>query len=188
MTGQRVGYIRVSSILQNEERQLEGVALDCTFLDKASGKDTKRPELKRCLEHLRSGDTLIVHSIDRLCRSLRDLENLLAALTERGVTVEFHKESMVFPANGKVSPTTKLMLQMLGSFAEFERSIIRERQAEGIALAKAKGKYKGRRRALTDKQAAELKSRAEAGESKTKLADEYGISRYSVYQYLKRNT
>lgn len=188
MNGQHVGYVRVSSILQNEERQLDGVSLDRVFTDRASGRNTKRPELRLCLDHLRLGDTLHVHSIDRLARSLRDLEDIVADLTGRGVSVRFHKEALFFEANGKTNPTTRLMLQLMGSFAEFERAIIRERQAEGIAIAKRKGVYKGRKRSLTDDQAAELKRRAEAGESKTLLAEEYGISRYSVYQYLKRKT
>lgn len=182
MKGQDVGYIRVSTLDQNTARQLEGVALDRTFEDKASGKDVKRPQLDACLVHLRDGDTLHVHSMDRLSRNLDDLRKIVKDLTGRGVAVHFHKENLIF--TGESSPMSNLLLSMLGAVAEFERSIILERQAEGIAIAKAQGKYKGRTPALTPDRSSELRRRAAAGESKTALAAEFKISRQTLYANL----
>jgi DNA invertase Pin-like site-specific DNA recombinase len=179
--GERVGYQRVSTVDQNTVRQLDGVAVDKTFTDKASGKDTNRPELARALDYVRDGDTLVVHSMDRLARNLEDLRRIVRELTGRGVRVEFVKESLTF--TGDDSPMNTLLLSMLGSVAEFERSMILERQREGIALAKAAGKYKGRKASLTDDQASELRARLARGESITALAKEYGVSRQTVYNY-----
>jgi DNA invertase Pin-like site-specific DNA recombinase len=180
--GQRVGYVRVSSVDQSTERQLEGIALDEVFTDKASGKDTHRPQLEAALRHVRKGDTLVVHSMDRLARSLVDLERLVDDLTKRGVTVQFVKERLTF--NGSDDPFAVLMRQIIGSVAQFERSMIRERQREGIAIAKAKGVYKGRKRVLTLDEAAELRQLAYSGIAKTELAKSYGISRQTLYEYL----
>ena len=182
MTGQNVGYIRVSTIIQNTARQLDGVALNKVFEDKASGKNTERPQLTACLAHLRDGDTLYVHSMDRLCRNLEDLRRIVRELTTRGVVVKFQKEGLSF--TGEDSPMSNLLLSMLGAVAEFERSIILERQREGIAIAKADGKYKGRKPALSNERVQELVSRANAGEKKALLAREFGISRETVYSYL----
>lgn len=182
MKGQDVGYIRVSTLDQNNARQLEGVALDRTFEDKASGKDVKRPQLDACLVHLREGDTLHVHSMDRLSRNLDDLRKIVKDLTGRGVVVHFHKENLIF--TGESSPMSNLLLSMLGAVAEFERSIILERQAEGIAIAKAQGKYKGRMPALTPDRSSELRRRAADGENKTALAAEFKISRQTLYANL----
>jgi len=134
INGQQVGYIRVSSLLQNESRQLEGIELDITFTDKISGRDKERPELTNCLNHLRQGDTLHVHSIDRLARNLRDLESIVSSLTGRGVAVQFHKEGLTF--TGDDNPMNTLMLQVMGACAQFELSMIRERQREGIHCKK----------------------------------------------------
>lgn len=179
--GQRVGYRRVSTVDQNTERQLDGVELDKMFTDKASGKNTDRPELARALDYVREGDTLVVHSMDRLARNLEDLRRLVRELTNQGVRVEFIKENLTFA--GDDSPMNTLLLSMLGAVAEFERSMILERQREGIALAKAAGKYKGRKAALTAQQADQLRDRLAAGESVTALAKEFGISRQTVYNY-----
>lgn len=183
MAGQRIGYVRVSTLDQNEKRQLEGQALDRVFTDKASGRDTARPELTELLRFARDGDTGVVHSMDRLARNLDDLRALVQGLTRKGVRVEFVKESLVF--TGEDSPMANLMLSVMGAFAEFERSLIRERQREGIALAKQRGAYKGRKRTLTPERAAELVQRAGTGVSKALLARDYGISRETVYQYLR---
>lgn len=96
--GQRVGYVRVSTVDQNPKRQLEGVALDRVFTDRASGKDTKRPELDALLTYVRDGDAVVVHSMDRLARNLEDLRRLVRELTGRGVRVEFVKEALTFTA------------------------------------------------------------------------------------------
>ncbi len=180
--GQVIGYRRVSSVDQNEARQLEGLELDKVFTDKASGKDIQRPQLQRALEYLREGDTLVVHSMDRLARNLDDLRATVTKLTGRGVSVQFVKESLTF--TGEDSPMATLLLSVMGAFAEFERSLIRERQREGIALAKEKGVYKGRKPSLDAVKAGELRKRAESGENKAALAREFGISRAALYVYL----
>ena len=182
MTGQQVGYLRVSTLIQNTARQLDGVHLHKTFEDKASGKNVDRPQLTACLAHLRDGDTLHVHSMDRLCRNLDDLRRIVKDLTSRGVVVKFHKEGLSF--TGEDSPMSNLLLSMLGAVAEFERSLILERQREGIQIAKCEGKYKGRKPSLTTDRVVELQRRAGAGEKKTALAREFGISRETVYTYV----
>jgi DNA invertase Pin-like site-specific DNA recombinase len=179
----RIGYVRVSSVDQNTERQLDGLDLDKVFTDKASGKDTKRPQLQACLEYLREGDLLVVHSMDRLGRNLLDLKNMVVNLTGRGVQVHFTKENLTFTGEGD-SPMSHLLLNLLGAVAEFERSLIRERQREGIALAKVAGVYKGRKRALTAERVQEIRSRVIGGERKSGLAVEYGVSRQTLYSAL----
>jgi DNA invertase Pin-like site-specific DNA recombinase len=183
LQGHRIGYIRVSSFDQNPERQLEQVEVSKIFTDKASGKDTERPALEELLAFVREGDTVVVHSMDRLARNLDDLRRLVQQLTKRGVRIEFVKECLTF--TGEDSPMANLLLSVMGAFAEFERALIRERQREGIALAKQRGAYRGRKKALSTEQVEELQSRASAGEQKAKLAREYGISRETLYQYLK---
>jgi DNA invertase Pin-like site-specific DNA recombinase len=183
MQGQRIGYVRVSSFDQNPDRQLEDVPVDKTFTDKASGKDTQRPQLDALLGFVREGDTVLVHSMDRLARNLDDLRRLVQTLTKRGVRVEFVKEHLTF--TGEDSPLANLMLSVMGAFAEFERALLRERQREGIALAKQRGVYRGRKKSLGPAQVAELRQRAAAGEQKATLARALGISRETVYQYLK---
>lgn len=179
MTGQRIGYIRVSTFDQNPERQLEGVKVDRAFSDKASGKDVKRPQLEALISFARTGDTVV----DRLARNLDDLRRIVQTLTQRGVHIEFVKEHLSF--TGEDSPMANLMLSVMGAFAEFERALIRERQREGIALAKQRGAYRGRKKSLSSERIAELRQRVEAGEQKTKLAREFGISRETLYQYLR---
>jgi len=182
--GQSVGYIRVSTVDQNTERQLDGINLDRVFTERASGKDVKRPELQATLQYLREGDTLYVHSLDRLARNAEDLLRIVPELSERGVTVEFMKNRLTF-AGDSADPMAKLMLTMLAGFATFERDLIRERQREGIAIAKARGVYKGRRKALRPEEAVQLREMADAGMPKSELARTYQISRETVYQYLK---
>lgn len=184
MKGQRVGYIRVSSDDQNPARQLEGIPLDKVFVDKASGKDTKRPELEKMLSYIREADTVVVHSMDRLARNLDDLRRLVQDLTKRGICVEFVKEHMTFSNNN--DPMATLLLSVMGAFAEFERALIRERQREGVALAKQRGVYKGRKKALNAEQVEQLKARIAAGENKAAVARAFHISRQTLYQYLNR--
>ena len=178
MAGQRIGYVRVSSFDQNPERQLEAVQVDRVFTDKASGKDIRRPQLDMLLAFVRDGDTMVVHSMDRLARNLDDLRRLVQGLTQRGVRIEFVKEHLTF--TGEDSPMANLMLSVMGAFAEFERALIRERQREGIALAKQRGAYRGRKKALAPERVAELCRRAAAGEKKAQLAREFGISRETL--------
>ena len=183
MKGHRIGYVRVSSYDQNPERQLEHIQVDKVFTDKASGKDTQRPQLDALLDFVREGDTVVVHSMDRLARNLDDLRRLVQKLAKRGIRVEFIKESLAF--TGDDSPMANLMLSVMGAFAEFERALIHERQREGIALAKQRGAYRGRKKALSPKQVGELRQRAGTVEQKAVLAREFGISRETLYQYLK---
>ena len=183
MQGQRIGYARVSSFDQNLDRQLVDANVKKVFTDKASGKDTQRPELDRLLAFVREGDTIVVHSMDRLARNLDDLRRLVQMLTKRGVRIEFVKESLTFV--GEDSPMANLMLSVMGAFAEFERALIRERQSEGIALAQKRGAYRGRKKALSRDQVVELRKRVIGGEQKAKLARELGISRETLYQSLR---
>ena len=185
MKGQRIGYVRVSSFDQNPERQLEQSQVDKVFTDKASGKDTRRPRLDTLLTFVREGDTVVVHSMDRLARNLDDLRRIVQGLTKRSVRIEFVKESLAF--TGEDSPMANLMLSVMGAFAEFERSLIRERQREGIALARQRGAYRGRKKSLNDEQIAELKRRVSAGEPKALIARDFGISRETLYQYLRES-
>ena len=184
MSGQNVGYIRVSSTGQNTDRQLADINLDTVFTDKVSGKDKNRPELIRCLAHLRNGDTLHVHSIDRLARNLKDLQTIVEELTSKGVAVRFYKESLTFEGAG-ASPMNKLMLQMLGAFAEFERTLIKERQREGLDAAKANGVKLGAPAKLSDEIQNEIRLKAQTTKNKSALAKEYGISRPTLYEILK---
>ena len=187
MKGQRVGYIRVSSDEQNTVRQLDGVNLDKIFTDKASGKNSQRPQLTALLSFVREGDVVIVHSMDRLARNLDDLRRIVDELTKRGVRIEFFKESLIF--TGEDSAMAKLMLSVMGAFAEFERALIKERQKEGIALAKKRGAYKGRKKSLTAEQIAELHTRLASGGKKIKITDiarELNVSRSTIYNYLSQ--
>lgn len=139
---EHIGYIRVSSEGQNVDRQLDNIPLDKKFIDKISGAIKDRPELNACLAYIRQGDTLHVHSIDRLSRSIRDMEELVSGLVSRGVTIEFHTERLTFTK--EENPIATMMLHLLTTFAQFERSVSKKRQAEGISIAKSKGKHLGR--------------------------------------------
>lgn len=183
LKGQRVGYVRVSSYDQNPERQLDDVPLDRTFTDKASGKDMRRPQLQALTAFVRAGDTVIVHSMDRLARNLDDLRRIVRTLTQHGIRIEFVKEHLIF--SGEDSPMANLMLSVMGAFAEFERALIRERQREGIALAKQRGVYRGRKPSLSDSEVTEVRRRVELGDKKTHIARDFGISRETLYQYLR---
>lgn len=184
MTGQCVGYVRVSSLDQNPARQVEALAgCERLFTDKVSGKSTERPALAELMDYVRAGDTVRVASLDRLARNLDDLRRLVTDLTTKGVRVEFIKEGLTF--TGEDSAMSKLMLSVMGAFAEFERSLIRERQAEGIAVAKAKGNvYKGRKPSLSPEQVAEARQRVSDGIPKAKVARDLGVSRQTLYTAL----
>ncbi len=186
MQGHKIGYIRVSTVEQNTVRQLDGIQLDNTFTDKCSGKDTKRPQLTLMLDFIRDGDTVFVHSMDRLARNLDDLRKLVNHITNKGVTLQFIKENLSFSNNDK-NPISQLMLSVMGAFAEFERSLIKERQLEGIAIAKKEGKYKGRHKSLNQEQTIELNKMVADRYKKVDIAKKFGISRYSVYRYLNKD-
>jgi DNA invertase Pin-like site-specific DNA recombinase len=181
----RIGYVRVSSIDQNTARQLEGVQVDKTFIDHASGKDTARPQLQAALEWAREDDTLVVWSMDRLARNLGDLLRIVADLTNRKVKVEFCKESLTF--TGDDNPMATLMLSIMGAVASFERSMILDRQREGVALAKAKGVYKGRAPAIRSNNGklAELEKLHSQNTPIATMAKAIGVSRQTIYSWLK---
>lgn len=186
-SGQRVGYLRVSSTDQNLARQREALGvLDREFVDELSARSrAHRPGLEECVAYLRTGDELVVASIDRLARSLVDLRTIIDQVTAKGASVHFLKEGLIFSATDQ-DPRATLMLGILGSFAEFERSIIRERQAEGITLAKKAGKFTGRKRVLSPEQVEHARMRVEAGETKTAIAQDLGVGRATLHRALTK--
>jgi DNA invertase Pin-like site-specific DNA recombinase len=151
------------------------MVLDEVFEDQLSGATTDRPALQEMLRFVRKGDTIHVHSIDRLARSLKDLLELVEGLKAREVQLHFHKEGLVFTS--EKNHTQDLMLSMMGAVAQFERSMIRERQAEGIAKAKASGIYKGRKKTVDDDA---IRAALADGLSFRKVAETLGISLSSV--------
>ncbi|CAK9254216.1 unnamed protein product [Sphagnum jensenii] len=183
MSGKIIGYVRVSTFDQNPERQLEGVPVDRLFTDQASGKDLKRPAFEELMAYVREGDQVIIHSMDRLARNLDHLRQVVNRLTTQGISVRFLKENLTF--TGQDSPMANLMLSVMGAMAEFERSLIRERQREGVQIAKAKGLYTGRKKSLSQEQLSELQKRIAEGEKKASLARHFNISRETLYQYVK---
>ena len=188
IAGHKIGYARVSSKDQNLERQTAALKKEKVFrifTDTASGSSTHRPGLDGALNYLRPGDQLIVTSMDRLARSLIDLHRLVGDLTARDVSVKFIKEGQTYSLNS--TPLAKLMLGLLGSVAEFERAIIRERQAEGIARAKERGVYKGRAKVLTDEQLAQAREWVGEGVPKAEVARRLGIGRTTLYSYLSQS-
>lgn len=180
-----VGYVRVSSIDQCEERQLvsmEKYNVEKIFSEKVSAKDTNRPELERMLDWVREGDTLVVHDFSRLARSTKDLLNIVEQLEKKKVDLISTKENI-----DTSTPTGKLMLTMIGAINEFERANLLERQREGIALAKAKGKYKGRKE-IKIKDFDVYYSRYMRRElNKSQLARELKISRPTLDKLLKEH-
>lgn len=178
---ENIGYIRVSSEGQNIGRQLDGIALDKKFIDKVSGATKDRPQLNACLAYIRSGDTLHIHSIDRLARSLRDLDELVDTLVKRGVIVIFHTERLTFTS--EANPVSTMMMQMLATIAQFERTLTRKRQREGIDLAKSQGKHLGRPKLdyTLRPQAIEL---SKSGHNISQIARALNLSRPSVSKLL----
>lgn len=184
MTGKRIGYKRVSCKDQNPDRQLENIELDKIFVDYSSAKSTDRPELSRMLDFIREEDTLIVHSMDRLARNLFDLKKLVQELVKKNIKVHFVKENLIF--SREESAMSNFILSLMGAFAEFEHSFIRERQREGIAIAKKQGKFLGGQKKLNKEKIEFLKKEIQTTrKSKSKIAQELGVSRATVYSYLK---
>lgn len=185
--GQRVGYARVSTTDQRLDRQVEALGtLDRLFTDEASGSSRARPGLEAALGYVRDSDELVVTSMDRLARSVRDLHALVDELTSRGVSVTFLREAQTYRA-GEADPMSRLLLGVLGAVAEFERAIIRERQAEGIAAAKARGVYQGRRPKLGVEQIEHALQRIAAGVPKAVVARDLGVDRSTLYRALSRS-
>jgi DNA invertase Pin-like site-specific DNA recombinase len=177
-----IGYRRVSTIDQNLDRQDLG-QVDKTFEEKLSGKSAAdRPALQEMIQYVRDGDIVVVYSIDRLARDLRDLQDVIQTLNDKGVAITFLSERLTFSSDAD-DAFAKLQLQMMGAFAEFERNIIRKRQAEGIAKAKAKGIYKGGQKMIDRGKVRQLK---DEGLSTYKIAEAMGISRMSVHRILNQ--
>jgi len=183
MTGKRIGYIRVSTEDQNPDRQLSDMELDKKFIDYASGSTTKRPELQSMMEYVREDDIIFVHSLDRLGRNLKDLKKLVDHFIERGIQIHFIKENLKF--TNKSDPMSNLLFCVFGAVAEFEHSLIKERQAEGIAKAKREGKYLGRKKCMTASKIEELKKLMQLGVSISRIARKLEVSRLSIYKELK---
>ena len=180
----KVGYRRVSTIDQNPDRQLHGIDLEKMWTDFATGGNTDRPQLTLMLDFVREGDAVHVASIDRLARSLDDLLMLVRKLNEKKVSVVFEKENLTFC--GEDNAMSRLLLQIFGAILEFEKTLINERVRQGVALAKAAGKYKGRKHSLDAAQVVILKERLAAGEPKTRIAKDFGCRRETLYRYLDK--
>ncbi len=176
----KVGYRRVSTIDQKLARQDLG-DVDRVFEEKISGKNTDRAALQEMIAFVREGDEVIVFSIDRLARDLRDLQEIIEILNDKGVSITFLSERLTFSGDTD-DAFSRLQLQLMGAFAEFERNIIRKRQAEGIAKAKARGVYKGRKKRVDDAKIVEMKAQ---GQRVTEIAAALGVSRMTVYRALQ---
>jgi DNA invertase Pin-like site-specific DNA recombinase len=193
MSNQLIGYVRVSTREQSTGRQtdyMEPMKLNKIFIDKLSGKSKERPELRNCIDYARNGDVLYIYSIDRLARNLSDLQELIKELTEKGVTVQFIKENQTYSKDTS-NPLNTVMLHLLGAFAEFERNIMLERQAEGIAHAKANGTKSGKpfgKQPLDQSLKPKAIELFTSGENITQIAKELKISRASVYKLLEGQT
>lgn len=186
MSGLNIGYARVSSVTQNLDRQLEQLkksGVQKIFKDHASGKDTGRPEFQRMMDFAREGDHIFVSSMDRLSRNLSDLLSVVKGLEERRITVTFIKEQITISGSADKSPMNKMLLSVMGAIAEFERAIILERQQEGIALARARGVYKGRK-PLSKEIVAKVHQRRNEGVPVTRIAKDLGVGRSTIYRYL----
>lgn len=176
---------RPSTVDQNEQRQLKAIeeraSIDKWFIEKVSGKDTKRPQLQSLLDYMREGDTVIINDFSRLARSTKDLLELVELMQEKNVTLISLKENI-----DTSTPQGKLMLTMLGAINEFERMNMLERQREGIAIAKANGKYKGRKSIEVDQKFTELYKKYMARTiNKTQFANELGVSRTTLYKLIE---
>ena len=178
----KIGYRRVSSESQNLDRQ----DLDCDkiFEEKVSGAKRDRAALAEMIEFAREGDEVVVWSIDRLARDLRDLQDIISTLNDKGVSISFLKEKLTFAGDAN-DAFAKLQLQMMGAFAEFERNIIRSRQAEGIARAKERGVYKGRKKTIDENRIRTMKAK---GHSVTEISELVGVSRMTVYRSLSKQS
>ncbi len=188
MTGQKIGYKRLSSTDQKTDRQLESLQLDIVFEEKISGKDTKRPQLEAMLGQLREGDHIYIHELSRLGRSMIDLYRLVDKILEKGVIITFLKEKITYAPGQVADPMQEAMLGMLATFSQFERSLIRQRQREGIEAAKKAGKHLGRPVKLNDQQRAEVIEKHQEGMNPTQLSQEYGVSRGTIYNAVRLNT
>lgn len=184
MSGMKVGYVRVSTPDQHPERQIAEMKADKFFVDIYTGKTLDRPKFQEMINFVREGDTLVVHSLDRLARNLNDLRNTVLSLVQKGVTVEFVTEKMTFDK----TPNSfgLLLLSMMGAFAEFERNITRERSMSGIANARARGvKCGGRKARFTPEILEKIERMRSLGRDWNDIAEYVGLSRATVFNYFK---
>lgn len=176
----KVGYRRVSTVDQNLDRQDLG-DVERIFEEKVSGKNTDRVALQEMITFVREGDEVIVYSIDRLARDLRDLQSIIQTLNDKRVGIFFVSERLTFTGDAD-DAFSRLQLQLMGAFAEFERNIIRKRQAEGIAKAKARGVYRGRKKQVDDQKIVAMKTE---GQKVSEIAVSLGVSRMTVYRAIE---
>ena len=181
----RVGYIRVSTVEQHEDRQVkdltENAKVSKVFMDKLSGKDTNRPQLNAMLDYVREGDTLVVSEYSRLARSTKDLLNIIDTLENKGVTIISMKEKL-----DTSTPDGEFMLTVLAGVATLERKLMLQRQREGIAIAKANGKYKGRQSKQKPADWESLKAMYMSRQiTVSEIAKRCDVSRPIVYKWLK---
>jgi len=179
-----IGYVRVSTVEQNEGRQIEALRqrnIDKWFTEKVSAKNTNRPELKTMIDFARAGDTIYIHSLDRLARSTKDLLNIVEELQHKGIHLVSNKENI-----DTSTATGKLMLTMIGAIAEFERANLLERQKEGIAIAKKEGKFKGRKEISYPANWKEVYALWKSRELKgTEAMTQLGLKRNTFYKLVK---
>jgi DNA invertase Pin-like site-specific DNA recombinase len=179
-------YIRVSTVQQNTDRQLLNIDCDREYLEKLSGKDMNRPELQNMLNNLRKGDLVNCHELSRLARNTKDLLSIVDKIISIGASIKFHKENLTFDGSKTDDAFQTLMLTMLGAISTFERDLMLERQREGIAIAKQKGKYKGRPSSFSNAAIQSIKIEFARTSNKAELARKYGISRGYLYVLVKK--
>lgn len=182
----KFAYKRVSTVDQNIDRQLSHLDFDREYIEKVSGKDMNRPELKALLGNLRDGDEVHVHELSRLGRSVKDLLEIVQTVNSSGASIQFHKEGLTFTPDTS-NPTSNLMLNLLGAIAQFERDMMLERQREGIAIAKKKGRYKGKQSRFTLDELKAIAQEASQSDNKTAIAAKHGITRQYLYQLIKQH-
>lgn len=180
----KIAYVRVSTVEQNEQRQIEGLnkyKIDKWFIEKVSAKDMDRKKLKEMLDYAREGDTIYIHDFSRLARSTTDLLQIVELLNKKGVHLVSNKENI-----DSSTATGKLMLTMIGAINEFERTNLKERQAEGIAIAKEQGKYKGRKKIDYPEQWKEIYDKYKHREiTGTKAMEILDLKRNTFYKLIK---
>jgi len=179
-------YIRVSTILQNTDRQLIDVDCDVEFVEKVSGKDKNREQLSLMLKILKKGDRVNVHELSRLGRNTQDLLSIVDEIINKECSIKFHKEDLLF--GDKKNICNDLMLTILSAVSQMERDLMLERQREGIEIAKIKGKYKGRKPTLSDEELEQMKQDFDSDMKKTEVAKKYGVTRSYVYQLVKKQS
>ena len=179
-------YLRVSTVQQNTDRQLQGIKCDREFIEKVSAKDTNREELQKLLMVIREGDLINCHELSRLARNTQDLLQLVDEILSKKAAIKFHKENLFFDGKKKDDAFQKLMLTMLAAISTFERDLMLERQREGIAIAKSKGKYKGRQSNFTEDDVKQIREEFAISKNKSELAQKWGISRGYLYQLAKQ--